>query len=163
MYRKLLFSCSLSPFSFPQSIISLLFPFPLASTSVTMQRALPWCWFPWQPPKHRPLGQVSAFTLKLLHWWLVPLYSSQHCLCSLHSGTDCYLCTSQIKASTTTPAPPLPSIPQAFDAFSCQGGRAFDHHSKGVGNLIANLNVMLGVVLIPRGLINHSGDGRDKL
>ena len=39
------------------------------------------------------------------------------------------LCTSQIKASTSTP--------RAFDAFSW---REFDHHSQGVGNLIASLD-----------------------
>ena len=33
--------------------------------------------------------------------------------------------------------------PRAFDAFSCLGGREFDHHSQGVGNLIASLDVML--------------------
>ena len=33
--------------------------------------------------------------------------------------------------------------PRAFDAFSCPGGREFDHHSLGVGNLIASLDVML--------------------
>ena len=38
----------------------------------------------------------------------------------------------------------IPSgIPRAFDAFSCPGGREFDHHSWGVGNLIASLDVML--------------------
>ena len=52
-------------------------------------------------------------------------------------------------------------MPGAFDAFSCRGGREFDHHSKGVGNLIASLDVMLRVALIPRGLINHGGDGGD--
>ena len=36
-----------------------------------------------------------------------------------------------------------PGIPWAFDAFSCPGGREFDHHSWGVGNLIASLDVML--------------------
>ena len=51
-------------------------------------------------------------------------------------------------------------IPQAFDVFSCPGGRefdelslprggAFDHYSQGVGNLIANLDSMLRVMLIP--------------
>ena len=43
-----------------------------------------------------------------------------------------------------------PGIPRAFDAFSCPEGRAFDHHSKGVGNLIASLDFMLRVVLISR-------------
>ena len=38
------------------------------------------------------------------------------------------------------------------------GGRAFDHHSQGVGNLITSLNFILRVVLIPCGLINHGGD-----
>ena len=56
-----------------------------------------------------------------------------------------------------------PGIPRAFDAFSCSVGRAFDHHSLGVRNLIANIDVMLRVALIPRGLINHGGDGGDKL
>ena len=56
-----------------------------------------------------------------------------------------------------------PGIPQAFDAFSCPGGRAFDHHSLGVGNLIANLDIMLRVALILPRLINHGGDDGDKL
>ena len=33
----------------------------------------------------------------------------------------------------------------------------------GVGNLIVSLDFMLRVALIPRGLINHGGDGGDKL
>ena len=41
-----------------------------------------------------------------------------------------------------------PGIPRAFDAFSCPWGRAFDHHSYGVGNLIASLDFMLQVTLI---------------
>ena len=36
-----------------------------------------------------------------------------------------------------------PGIPRAFDAFSCPGGREFDHHSWGVGNLITSLDVTL--------------------
>ena len=32
------------------------------------------------------------------------------------------------------------------------GGREFDHHSQGVGNLITSLDIMLRVALIPRGL-----------
>ena len=69
------------------------------------------------------------------------------------------LCSSQIEASTSPP----PGIPRAFDDFSCPGGREFDHYSKGVGNLITGLDIMLRVALIPRGLINHGGDGGDKL
>ena len=38
---------------------------------------------------------------------------------------------------------PPPGIRRAFDAFTCPGGREFDHHSFGVGNLIASLDVML--------------------
>ena len=34
-------------------------------------------------------------------------------------------------------------IPRAVDAFSCPGGREFDDHSSGVGNLIARVDVML--------------------
>ena len=49
----------------------------------------------------------------------------------------------------TSPHPP-PGIPRAFDAFSCPGGRAFDHHSSGVENLIASLDFMLRVALISR-------------
>ena len=37
-------------------------------------------------------------------------------------------------------------------------GRAFDHYSLGVGNLIACLDFMLRVALIPRGVINHGED-----
>ena len=58
-----------------------------------------------------------------------------------------------------------PGIPRAFDVFSCPrgrefdelslpGGGAFDHYSQGVGNLIASLNFVLRVALIP----NHGGD-----
>ena len=36
-----------------------------------------------------------------------------------------------------------PGIPREFGAFSCPGGREFDHHSLRVGNLIASLDVML--------------------
>ena len=48
------------------------------------------------------------------------------------------LCISQIEASTSTRPPP--GIPRAFNAFPCPGGREFDHHSQGVGNLIAGLD-----------------------
>ena len=34
-------------------------------------------------------------------------------------------------------------------------GVGFDHHSWGVGNLIASLHFMLRVMLIPHGLMNH--------
>ena len=37
------------------------------------------------------------------------------------------------------PTSPL-GIPREYDAFSCPGGREFDHHSQGVGNLIASLD-----------------------
>ena len=60
----------------------------------------------------------------------------------------------QSNRSFNIPPPP----PRAFDAFSCPRGRGFDHHSKGVGNLITSLDIMLRVALIPRGLINHGGD-----
>ena len=43
-----------------------------------------------------------------------------------------------------------PGIPRAFDAFSYPEGRAFDHHSLGVGNLIVSLDLVLRVALIPR-------------
>ena len=59
---------------------------------------------------------------------------------------------------------PLPGILRTFDAFSCPGGREFDRHSWGVGNLIASLYFILRVELIPRGfrgLISHGGDGGD--
>ena len=56
--------------------------------------------------------------------------------------------------SATSP----PGIPQGFDVLFCPGGRTFDHHPQGVGNLIASLDVMLRVTLISRGLINHGGD-----
>ena len=66
--------------------------------------------------------------------------------------------------------PPPPGIPRAFDVCSCLGRkegiwltqssqrRAFDHYSLGVGNLIASLDFMLRVALIPRGVINHGED-----
>ena len=61
--------------------------------------------------------------------------------------------------------PPPPGIPRAFDVFSCARGRefdelslpeggAFDHYPYGVGNLIASLDFILRVPLIP----NHGGD-----
>ena len=56
-----------------------------------------------------------------------------------------------------------PSKPRTFDAFPCPGGRAFDYHSWGLVNLIASLDYILRVALIPRGLVNHGGDGGDKL
>ena len=37
-------------------------------------------------------------------------------------------------------------------------GGAFDHYSYVVGILIASLDFVLRVGLIPRGVINHSGD-----
>ena len=68
------------------------------------------------------------------------------------------LCISQIEASTSPPG-----VPQAFDVLSCPGGgnlinlvfpgQAFDHYSLGVGNLIASLDFMLRVALIPQGVI----------
>ena len=89
---------------------------------------------------------------------------------SMIFSTLCTYYTSQIKASTS----PVPGIPGAFDTFSClggrefdelspPGGRAFDHHSQRVGNLIASLDFMLRVTLIPCGLINYGREGRDKL
>ena len=56
-----------------------------------------------------------------------------------------------------------PGISRAFDASSCPGGREFDYHSYGVGNLTANLDFMLRVALILRGSINHGRDSGDKL
>ena len=65
----------------------------------------------------------------------------------------------------------IPSgIFRTFDAFFCPGGKefddlslpeggAFDHHSY----LIACLDFMSQVSLIPRGLINYGGDDGDKL
>ena len=59
-----------------------------------------------------------------------------------------------------------PGIARAFDVFSCPrgrefdelpGGGAFDHYSLGVGNLIASLDFILRVALIPRGVINPPG------
>ena len=44
---------------------------------------------------------------------------------------------------------------------SLTGGRAFDDHSLGVGNLIASFDFMLRVMLIPRGLISHGRDGEE--
>ena len=41
-------------------------------------------------------------------------------------------------------------------------GRAFDHYSLGVGNLIASLDFMLRVALIPRGVINHDEDSQSE-
>ena len=41
-----------------------------------------------------------------------------------------------------------------FDELSLPGGGAFDHYSQGVGNLIASLNFILRIALIP----NHGGD-----
>ena len=38
------------------------------------------------------------------------------------------------------------------------GDGAFDHYSLGVGNLIASLDFMLRVALIPRGVIYHDED-----
>ena len=69
-----------------------------------------------------------------------------------------YFFSRAIEASTS----PL-GITRAFHTFSCPGEGAFDHHSVGVGNLIASLDVMLRVMLIPRGLINHGRDDGDKL
>ena len=44
-----------------------------------------------------------------------------------------------------------------------KGGRPFDYNSQGEGNLIASLDLMLRVVVIPYGSINHCGNSRDKL
>ena len=44
-----------------------------------------------------------------------------------------------VKSKLQHPPPP----PQAYEAFSCPGGREFSHHSQEVGNLIASLDVML--------------------
>ena len=67
-------------------------------------------------------------------------------------------------------------MPRRFDAISCPGGRefefdhrslpgagAFDHHSLGVGNLIASLHFMSRVPLIPRELTNHCGDSKETI
>ena len=72
-------------FPFP---FDLLFPFPLASANVTMQRATLWRRFPWQPPKHRSFSRVPTFASELLHWYLVPLHSAKPSPRSLLSGID---------------------------------------------------------------------------
>ena len=49
-----------------------------------------------------------------------------------------------VKSKLQHPPLPLPlGIPRAFDVFSCLRGREFDHHSQGLGNLIASLDIML--------------------
>ena len=56
-----------------------------------------------------------------------------------------------------------PGIPRAFDVFSCPGGREslpggghlITTHALGVENLIASLDFMLRVALIPPGVINY--------
>ena len=73
--------------------------------------------------------------------------------------------TCNVSVKSKLQHPPPPGIPRAFDAFSCPVGRAFISPLIGGGefeNLIASLDVMLQVALIPRGLINHGGDGGDK-
>ena len=87
--------------------------------------------------------------------------SRQPALCDVLPASICAT-FSQIEASTSPP----PGIPRTFDAFSCPGGREFDELSPlggghlmtthGVGNLIASLDFMLRVALIPRGLIDKS-------
>ena len=59
--------------------------------------------------------------------------------------------------------PPPRGIPRTFDPSACPGGRAFEIHLYEVGNLIASLDFMLRAALIPRGLINHGGDGGSRL
>ena len=82
--------------------------------------------------------------------------------------SSCLLLMYQSNQSLNIPPPP-PGIPLEFDIFSClrgrefdevslPGGGAFDHYSEGVGNLIASLDFMLRVVLIPHGVISHGGD-----
>ena len=66
-----------------------------------------------------------------------------------------------VKSKLQHPHPP--GKPREFDAYSCPKGGPFDHHSLGVGNLIASLDIMLRVVLLPSGLINHGRYGGDKL
>ena len=76
----------------------------------------------------------------------------------------------QSNGSLKIPSPPQ-GISRTFDIFSCPGGREFDklslpwggachHYSEGVGNLIASLDFMLRVGLIPCGVTNHGGDKR---
>ena len=78
--------------------------------------------------------------------------------------SPCSLCISQIEASTSPPrAYPghLTSFPAREEGIwltKSSRGRAFDHYSLGVGNLIASLDFMLRVALIPRGVINHDED-----
>ena len=43
----------------------------------------------------------------------------------LHLRVSAYAC---VPVKLKLQHPPPPGIPQAFDAFSCPGGREFDHH-----------------------------------
>ena len=68
-----------------------------------------------------------------------------------------------VKSKLKHPPPPHPGIPPAFDVFSCPGEREFDHYSKGMGNLIASLDFMFRVALIPRGVIWSDKSWRSQL
>ena len=79
-------------------------------------------------------------------------------------STKIDLCISQIEASTSPPR----ACPGHLTSFPARKGgnlinlvfpgAGFDHYSLGVGNLIASLDFMLRVALIPRGVINHNED-----
>ena len=59
--------------------------------------------------------------------------------------------------------PPPPAYPGHLTPFPArEGGNLITTH-RGVGNLITSLDIMLRVVLIPRGLIKHGRDGGNKL
>ena len=61
-----------------------------------------------------------------------------------------------------TPFPTRERGGRAFEEFSLPWDGAFNQHSQGVRNLIARLDFILRIVLIPRVMINHGGDGGDK-
>ena len=64
----------------------------------------------------------------------------------------------QSNRSLNTPPPP----PGHLTPLPAQVGGHLNT-TQGVGNLIASLDIILQVVLIPHGLINHGVDGGDKL
>ena len=74
-----------------------------------------------------------------------------------------WLCTSQIKASTSPLAYPghltlfSSTVGREFDELSLPRGGAFDHNSSRVGNLIVSLDFVLRVALFPRKLIEATG------
>ena len=116
------------------------------------------------------MAKTSLHAYKAKDTWFVADWLKSkglHKLCSVFEGIQkpfilSLACNVSVKSKLQHPPPPghTPGIWHLFlpGRREFSRGRAFDHYSLGVGNLIASLDFMLRVALIPRGVINHGED-----